>query len=130
MAKSKEIYSLEIPMVVIQDSQPRLVSVQKNTTETKTKKIMATIEKFDDLVFTPHPNGIEGAVQSQHTFDNGITISVVGGWMLYGDGIESFEVAAWHKEGYEWLRLSEHDDVLGWQYKDEVTELIQKLKNM
>jgi len=51
MEKSKEIYSLEIPMVVIQDSQPRLVSVQKNIQELKTKKIMTTIEKFEDLVF-------------------------------------------------------------------------------
>ena len=119
-------------MVVIQDSQPRLVSVQRNTTETKTKKIMAMIEKYDDLVFTPHPNGIEGAVQSQHTFDNGITISVIGGYGLYGDGIDSFEVAAWHKEGNGWIQLSEeeHHDVLGWQDKDEVTEIIQKLKNM
>jgi hypothetical protein len=131
MGKSKGIFSLEIPMVVIQDSQPRLVSVQKNTTETKTKKIMTTIEKFEDLVFTPHPNGIEGAVQSQHTFDNGITISVIGGWMLHGDGIESFEVGAWHKD-FGWIQLSEeeHHDVLGWQDKDEVTEVIQKLKNM
>jgi hypothetical protein len=126
MEKSKEIFSLEIPMVVIQDSQPRLESVQRNIQETKTKKIMTTIEKFDDLVFTPHPNGIEGAVQSQHTFDNGITISVIGGY-----GIESFEVAAWH-EGFKWIQLSEqeHDDVLGWQSKEDITEIIKKLKDM
>ena len=112
-------------MVVIQDSQPRLESVQRNIQETKTKKIMTTIEKFDDLVFTPHPNGIEGAVQSQHTFDNGITISVIGGY-----GIESFEVAAWHKESNGWISLSEHDDILGWQSKEDITEIIKKLKDM
>ena len=91
---------------------------------------MTTIEKFDDLVFKPHRNGDKDSVQAQHTFPNDITISVVGGWMLYGDGIESFEVAAWHKEGNEWIKLSEHDDVLGWQSKEDVTELIQKLKDM
>jgi hypothetical protein len=107
-----------------------LVSVQRNTTETKTKKIMTTIENFQDLVFIPHPNGIEGAVQSQHTFDNGITISVIGGYGLYGDGIESFEVAAWHKESNGWIDLSEHDEVLGWRSKEDITEIIKKLKNM
>jgi hypothetical protein len=134
MEKSREIFSLEIPMVVIQDSQPRLVSVQKNTTETKTKKIMTTIEKFDDLVFAPHRNRMVGSVQAMHEFPNGITISVVGGQSLYGDGINSFEVGAWrtNSKGWEdyWIRLSEHDDVVGWQSKEDVTELIQKVKNM
>jgi hypothetical protein len=88
---------------------------------------MTEITCFDDLVFKPHANKIEGAVQAQHDLPNGITISVVGGKHLYGDGIVSFEVAAWQKEGNEWLRLSEHDDVIGWQSKEEVTEIIQKL---
>ena len=85
------------------------------------------INSFDDLVFKPHANRTEGAVQAQHDLPNGITISVVGGRGLYGDGINSFEVAAWPKEGQEWIKLSEHDDVIGWQSKEEVTEIIQKL---
>ena len=85
------------------------------------------INSFEDLVFKPHPNKMEGAVVAQHTFPNDITISVVGGQHLYGDGIVSFEVAAWQNEGNEWLRLSENDDVIGWQSKEEVTEIIQKL---
>lgn len=122
-------------MVVIQDSQPRLVNVQKNTTETKTKKIMETIEKFDDLVFAPHRNKMDGAVQAMHEFPNGITISIVGGgYGLYGDGLESFEVGAWRTNSSQWddywIRLSEHDDVVGWQSKEDVTKLIQKVKNM
>jgi len=88
---------------------------------------MTEITCFDDLVFKPHANKIEGAVQAQHDLPNGITISVVGGNGLYGDGIVSFEVAAWRKEDINWLRLSEHDDVIGWQSKEEVTEIIQKL---
>ena len=119
-------------MVVIQDLLPRLESVQKNIQEPKTKKTMETIEKFEDLVFTPHPNRMDGAVQSQHTFPNDITISVIGGdgSRFYGNGIETFEVAAWHKEGHDWISLSEHDDVLGWQSKEDITEIIKKLKNM
>jgi hypothetical protein len=85
------------------------------------------INSFEDLVFAPHRNKMEGAVQAQHDLPNGITISVVGGQGLYGDGIESFEVAAWRTKDIDWLRLSEHDDVLGWQSKEEVTEIIQKL---
>lgn len=84
------------------------------------------INSFEDLVFAPHRNKMEGAVQAQHDLPNGITISVVGGQGLYGDGIVSFEVAAWH-EGFELIKLSEHDDVLGWRSKEDVTEIIQKL---
>jgi hypothetical protein len=85
------------------------------------------INSFDDLVFKPHPNKMEGAVVAQHTFPNDITISVVGGMGLYGDGINSFEVAAWHKEGHDWIELSDNQVVVGWQSKEDVTEIIQKL---
>ena len=89
------------------------------------------INSFEDLVFAPHRNKMEGSVQALHELPNGITISVVGGQHLYGDGINSFEVGAWrtHSSQWEdyWIRLSEHDDVLGWQSKENVTEIIQKL---
>ena len=87
------------------------------------------INSFDDLVFKPHTNRIKGAVQAWHKLPNGITISVVGGKGLYGDGINSFEVGAWPKEGQELIKLSEHDDVIGWQNKDEVTKVIQRLSS-
>jgi hypothetical protein len=90
-----------------------------------------TITCFEDLVFAPHRNRMVGAVQSQHELPNGITISVVGGGQgLYGDGIEDFEVGAWQTQGGDWIRLSEHDDVLGWRSKEQVTEIIQKLLAM
>jgi predicted flap endonuclease-1-like 5' DNA nuclease len=88
------------------------------------------IKSFEDLVFKPHRNRREGAVQSQHDLPNGITISVVGGESLYGDGVTTFEVAAWRKEEIDWLRLSEYDEVLGWQSKEQVTEAIQKILKM
>jgi len=87
---------------------------------------------FKDLIFKPHKNGIEGAVQAMHELPNGITISVVGGDGLYGDGINSFEVGAWRTIdnflfSHQWIPLSENDDVVGWQSKEEITEIIQKL---
>lgn len=82
---------------------------------------------FDDLKFDKHPNGIEGCVAARLDLYNGITISVVGGPCLYGNGVNSFEVAAWRSDNTEWLQLSEYDDVLGWRSKEEINELIQKL---
>lgn len=92
---------------------------------------MKEVSCFEDLVFAPHRNKIKGAVQAQHELTNGITISVVGGGQgLYGDGIEDFEVGAWQTKGGDWIRLSEHDDVIGWRNKEQVTEIIQKLLGM
>ena len=87
------------------------------------------VQKFEDLVFAPHKNKMEGAVQAQHDLPNGITISVVGGYMLYGNGIETFEVGAF-KKGHEWIKLSEYDDVVGWQTKEDINAIIQKLNDM
>ena len=88
------------------------------------------IKCFDDLVFKAHPNKMEGSVQALHELPNGITISVVGGQGLYGNGQSSFEIAAWHKEGHDWIELSENQEVLGWQSKEQVTEAIQKILKM
>jgi hypothetical protein len=82
---------------------------------------------FEDLVFAPHRNKMEGAVQAQHDLPNGITISVVGGQGLYGNGHSTFEMAAWHKGKRDFIMLSEYDEVLAWQSKEEITEAIQKL---
>jgi len=85
---------------------------------------------FKELKFQQHPNRIQGAVQAKHTFDNGVTISVVGGGQgLYGDGEQSFEVGAWDKN-HDWIRLSEHDDVIGWQSEEDVNLIIEKLEKL
>jgi len=71
------------------------------------------VKTFDDLVFKPHANTFNvGAVQAVMKFENGHSISVVGGGNgLYGDGVTTFEIwASWQ------------DDVKGWLTKDEVTE--------
>ena len=87
------------------------------------------IKTFNDLVFVPHPNGM-GGVQCLIFTDNGFTISIVGGLSLYGDGINTFEVACWKSDGdKEWVKLSPHDDVLGYRSKDEVMEIILNIES-
>ena len=82
-----------------------------------------------DLKFLPHPNGM-GGVQCKINTDNGYTISIVGGRGLYGDGETTFEVAAWKSDGdMGWVKLSPHDDVLGYRSKDEVLQIISDIES-
>lgn len=86
------------------------------------------MKNFDKLDFKPHPVGLGGVI-AQTKLDNGYTISVVGGRKgLYGDGIETFEVAIFDRMN-EMIMLSENDQVLGWQTKQEVDELMEKFSN-
>ena len=87
------------------------------------------IGTFNDLVFVPHPNGM-GGVQCLIYTDNGYTISIVGGPSLYGDGVNTFEVACWESTGNKgWVKLSPHDDVIGHRSKDEVLEIILNISS-
>ena len=87
------------------------------------------IGTFNDLVFVPHPNGM-GGVQCLIYTDNGYTISIVGGRGLYGDGVNTFEVACWKSDGdKEWIQLSPHDNVVGHRSKDEVMEIILNIES-
>ena len=87
------------------------------------------IGTFNDLVFVPHPNGM-GGVQCLIYTDNGYTISIVGGPTLYGDGINTFEVACWESIGNkEWIQLSPYDNVIGHRTKDEVLEIILNISS-
>ena len=92
--------------------------------------ICGMIKTFNDLVFVPHGNGMGGAVQCKIDTDNGFTISIVGGPSLYGDGVNTFEVACWKSDGdKEWLQLSPHDNVVGHRTKDEVMEIILNIES-
>jgi hypothetical protein len=87
------------------------------------------IKTFDTLKFVPHPNGM-GGVQCIVNTDNGFTISIVGGPSLYGDGVNTFEVACWKSDGDQpWVKLSPHDDVVGHRTKDEVMEIILNIES-
>ena len=91
--------------------------------------ICGMIKTFDTLKFVPHPNGM-GGVQCIVNTDNGFTISIVGGPSLYGDGVNTFEVACWKSDGDQpWVKLSPHDDVVGYRSKDEVMEIILNIES-
>ncbi len=79
---------------------------------------------FNELEFKTHPMG--SGVQATHVFPNGIKVSVVGGAGFYGDGVESFEMAALLPSG-GFLPLGEDDDVLGWVTKSEIDSLLQSI---
>jgi hypothetical protein len=88
---------------------------------------------FDDLIFKPHPASYKpGAVQAKQTFHNNYTISVVGGpdgCGLYGDGVDTFEVAIFTPEGDFYQSPTWFDQVKGWCTKDEVTKIIKNIQN-
>jgi hypothetical protein len=86
------------------------------------------MKTFDDLVFKPHPMG-RGAVQARMDLGNDIEVSVVGGPGLYGNGTTSFEVAAFYKTLGKFVPF-ENDDVSGWNSKEEVTKIINRLENL
>ena len=97
---------------------------------------------FNDIVFKPH-NVVKGAVQGLLTLPNNITVSIVGGGlqsivggmnMLRGDGVDTFEVAAWRTNDggliSDWIKLSDYDDVKGYQDKDEITHILYDLSKL
>ena len=87
------------------------------------------MKTFDDLVFKPHPIG-RGAVQAKLDLGNDIEVSVVGGPGLYGDGVTSFEVAAFYKTLGKFVPMPGGDDVSGYNSKEEVTKIINRLENL
>ena len=87
------------------------------------------MKTFDDLVFRPHAIG-RGAVQAKLDLGNDIEVSVVGGPGLYGDGVTSFEVAAFYKTLGKFVPMPGGDDVSGYNSKEEVTKIINYLQNL
>ena len=82
----------------------------------------------DDLVFKPHAMG-RGAVHARMDLGNDIEVSVVGGPGLYGNGTTSFEVAAFYITLGKFVPF-DNDDVSGWNSKEEVTKIINRLENL
>jgi|TARA_B110000459_G_scaffold185262_1_gene215757 hypothetical protein len=93
--------------------------------------------EFKDLKFETRGYGGVGAT---HTFENGLTISVQAGSGPYStprenltssDQFSSFEVAMWNEDG-EWVTKDfvpdAGDDVLGWQDRDEINTLMNKIQ--
>ena len=72
---------------------------------------------FDNIKFERH-SVIPGAIMGRLVLPNGISLSVVGGVDagLYGNGVNTFEVL-----------VSTHDDVIGYQTREDINELISNL---
>ena len=68
------------------------------------------------------------------TFANGYSVSLAMGDGTYSNGtmedvFSSVEVAAWDADG-EWIKLSDNDDVIGWQTPEEVLAIMNKVAAM
>jgi hypothetical protein len=91
-----------------------------------------TLKDFD---FKPH-GVVKDAVQGMLKLPNNITVSIVGGGlqsivggmnMLRGDGVDTFEVAAWYTDSGDWIKLSDYDDVKSYVDKDDLLFLLFEL---
>jgi hypothetical protein len=93
------------------------------------------IYTINDFEFRPH-KVVEGGVQGMLKLPNNITVSIVGGGLqsivggmgrLYGDGVDTFEVAAWWGDQGDWIKLSDYDDVLSYVDKDRLPIILLDL---
>ena len=95
--------------------------------------------QFNDLVFTRRQFGDGWGSQTEI---NGFILSVQASTMNYCTPREdlesvneyaSFEIAVWEADGdRNWVTrdffLDHHDDVVGWQSRDEINTLIKRLE--
>jgi hypothetical protein len=87
------------------------------------KQKVYTLKDFD---FKPH-GIIGGAVQGMLKLPNNITVSIVGGGEMgrvYGDGVDTFEIAAWLTDTGDWIDLGDDDDILRYVPKDKIPFII------
>jgi hypothetical protein len=85
-----------------------------------------TLKDFD---FKPH-GIIGGAVQGMLNLPNNITVSIVGGGemgRLYGDGVDTFEIAAWSTDTGDWIDLGDDDAILRYISKDKLPIILLDL---
>ena len=83
---------------------------------------------FRDIEFKPHAV-VKGGVQGKLILPNNITVSIVGGSTLYGDGVDDFEVAVWYTDSGDWIKLDD-DDVKGYVDKDDVDFILNQLSKL
>ena len=87
------------------------------------KQKVYTVKDFD---FKPH-GIIGGAVQGLLKLPNGITVSIVGGGEMgrvYGDGVDTFEIAAWLTDTGDWIDLGDDDEIIRYVPKDKIPFII------
>ena len=87
------------------------------------KQKVYTLKDFD---FKPHAI-IAGAVQGLLKLPNNITVSIVGGGEMgrvYGDGVDTFEIAAWLTDTGDWIDLGDDDEIIRYVPKDKIPFII------
>ena len=97
------------------------------------------MKTFEDLVFRPWGKLLDvpyevifklgrlNHTQAVMEFKNGYGVSVLCGDSFYSNGIDTYEVAV-TKDGKLCYDTPITDDVLGWQTKEEVTEIMKALQ--
>ena len=84
---------------------------------------------INDFTFTTH-RVAKGGTQGMLKLPNNITVSIVGGdgdIYLYGDGVDTFEVAAWYTDSGMWIRLGDDDDILTYVDKEKLPFILLDL---
>ena len=87
------------------------------------------IYTINDFEFKPH-GVIGGAIQGMIKLPNNITVSIVGGGemgRLYGDGVDTFEIAAWSTDTGDWINLGDDDEILRYVDKDKLQIILLDL---
>ena len=97
------------------------------------------MKTFKDIKFFPHKMG--DGYMGRLTIENGLTLSVVAGSYFYcspkadliaADKYESYEIGIFD-ENDDWTTMDVlgniGDDVLGWQSKEEIDSIIEKMYN-
>ena len=87
------------------------------------------VTTFRDVVFKPH-GVINGAVQGLVKLPNGVTVSIVGGPNLYGDGVDTFEVASWWGDHGEWIPLGDGEDIKTYQDRHDIDMILNQLSKL
>ena len=105
------------------------------------------MKTFDDLIFEPHPHAVAlkqiyssnpnispyieemlDATQARMDFPNGYGISVLCGNQFYSNGRNTYEVGVMYQGRL--IRYFPNDSVIGWQTKEEVSELIKEVQKL
>ena len=90
---------------------------------------MKKVYTFKDIVFKPH-GVIKGGVQGLVKLPNDVTVSIVGGPNLYGDGVDTFEVAAWYTDSSEWIPLGDGEDIKTYQDRHDIDMILNQLSKL
>lgn len=87
---------------------------------------------LDKIQFEPHP--IAGGKMGRVFFPNGYGASIVGGASgLYGDGVNTFELAVLKGSKDDWDLCYDTpitDDVMGWRSEAEINEILAQIEQL